>query len=140
MTAFAKASVCKVDSGLGLVFGYTIICKVNGEDYYDNDSSGFDENIPEEAMLESATNFMLHSRVQGDMHKKDENGDLIPGGTVVFAFPMTADIAESLNIQVEKTGLIVAIKPTPEILQKFKDGTYTGFSIGGERLEVEDIE
>ena len=135
MQTFEKASVCKVDEGLGLIFGYAIVCKVDGEDYFDKQ----DDHIPEDSMLEASFDFMLHSRVQGDMHKKDEEGNTVQSGTVVYAFPMTTDIAESLNIQVEKTGLLIAMKPSdPEILQKFKDGTYTGFSIGGQRIEDED--
>lgn len=31
------------------------------------------------------------------------------------------------------------MKPAADVLQKFKDGTYTGFSIGGRRLEDEEV-
>lgn len=137
METFEKASVCKVNEELGLVFGYAIVCKVDGEDYYDKQN----DHIPEDSMLEAATDFMIHSRVQGDMHQKDEDGNLIHKGSVIYAWPMTTDIAASMGITVEKTGLMIALKPSdPAILEKFKDGTYTGFSIGGQRLEDEDVD
>ena len=130
-----KSQICKVDETHGLVFGYSIICKDGGEDYYDNDSSGFSENIPEETMLDAAKDFAKTARVAKEMH----TGDSI--GANIFLFPMTTDIAESLGMVVQKTGLLIGMAPDdPEVLAKFKDGTYKGFSIGGERLEIEDIE
>ena len=119
------ATLAKVDETLGLVFGYAIVCKQNGEDYYD--LAG--DHIPELAMLKAATNFMANSRVAKEMHQGEQ------AGTVVFAFPMTTDIAKSLGIQVEQTGFLIALKPdNPEVLEKFKNGEYTGFSIGGSRI------
>src|SRR5690606_34325371 len=40
--------------------------------------------------------------------------------------------------QTDTTGLMVAIKPSPDVLAKFKSGEYTGLSIAGigERIEV----
>lgn len=137
MTTFTKANVCKVNDELGLVFGYAIICKVDGEDFFDSQ----DDHITEQAMLEAATDFMQNSRIAGEMHKKDEDGAPEEHGTVVFAWPMTTEIADAMDITVEKTGLLIAIKPhDDEILAKFRDGTYTGFSIGGKRILEEDVE
>jgi uncharacterized protein with FMN-binding domain len=31
------------------------------------------------------------------------------------------------------------MKPTPEVLAKFKDGSYTGFSIGGSYGDIEEV-
>lgn len=112
----------KVDESLGLVFGWAIVSKQNGEDYWDLQK----EHIPEAAMLEAATDFMINSRASKDMHK----GKSI--GNVVFAFPLTTEIAKSLNIETKQTGLLIAIKPdSDDILQKYKTGEYSGFSIGG---------
>jgi len=61
-------------------------------------------------------------------------------GTYVFAWPMTSDIAKAMGIDTPVTGLMVAYKPTPEVLAKFKDGTYKGFSIEGKRLSFEDVD
>jgi hypothetical protein len=123
-----EATVLKVDESLGLVFGFAIVCKQDGEDYIDLQ----DDHIPEDVMLKSATEFMSDSRVAADMHQWDENGSPIKTGSVVFAFPLTTDIAKSLNIETKQTGLLIAMKPdSAETLQKFANGTYKGFSIGG---------
>jgi hypothetical protein len=66
--------------------------------------------------------------------------DQTPMGTVVFAFPLTEDIAKALEIQTKQTGLLIAMKPSADVLEKFVDGTYTGFSIGGRRIKDEEVE
>lgn len=122
--------VAKVDEELGLVFGYAIVCKQDGQDYFDVQG----DHIPEDAMLKAALDFMQNSRVAKEMHQGGQVGD------VVFAFPMTTDIASSMGIQVSKTGLMIAMKPADEdVLAKFKSGTYTGFSIGGQRIQDEEV-
>jgi hypothetical protein len=122
-----KAAVCKVDDDLGLVFGFAIVCKRDGADYFDLQ----DDHIPESTMLEAATDFMLHSRVAKDMHGGDEVG------SIVFAFPLTTEIAKALEITTKQTGLLIAMKPSADVLSKYRDGTYAGFSIGGTRITDE---
>lgn len=122
--------ISKVDDDLGLVMGWAIICKQDGEDHFDLQG----DHIPEDAMLEAATDFMLHSRVIKDMHQ----GDPLPG-SIVFAFPMTTDVAKAFGIETTQTGLMIAMKPEDEtVLEKFRTGEYTGFSIGGRRILDED--
>lgn len=123
-----EATILKVDEGLGLVFGFAIVCKKDGEDYIDLQ----DDHIPEDVMLKAATEFMSDSRVAADMHRWDDDGNPIKTGSVVFAFPLTTDIAKALNIETSQTGLLIAMRPdSAETLKKFSDGTYKGFSIGG---------
>jgi hypothetical protein len=129
LTVAEEAKVVKVDNSLGLVFGFAIVCKVDGEEYYDVQG----DHIPEAAMLEAACDFMQNSRVAKEMHAGDERG------SVVFAWPLTEDIAKSFGMQVTKTGLMIAMKPDPEVLEKFESGEYTGFSIGGRRVEDEEV-
>jgi hypothetical protein len=124
-----KAQVLKVDSNLGLVFGFAIVSTLDGEPYFDKQG----DHIPEDAMLKAATDFMEHSRIAKEMHAGDQQG------SVVFAFPLTADIAKSLGIVTKQTGLLIAMKPSAEVLTKFQDGTYTGFSIGGAYGEMEAV-
>jgi hypothetical protein len=117
-----EAEVLKVDEKLGLVFGWGIICKEGGEAYYDLQ----DDHIPEPLMLKAASDFMAHSRVMDDMHDWDDHG------TVVHSMPMTEEIAKVYGLTIgNRTGWMVAVKPSADILGKFVDGTYTGFSIGG---------
>lgn len=127
------AKIIKVDDELGLVLGWAIICTVDDEPYFDKQ----DDYIPDHGMLEAATDFMQSSRVAKEMHVGDQKG------TIVFAWPMTAEIAKAFDIEVHQTGLMIAMKPdNDEILEKFRDGTYNGFSIGGERIPefTEEVE
>lgn len=133
--SYGTAQVVKVNKRLGLVFGYAVVCKIAGEDYFDHHG----DHIPEDAMLKASAGFMKSERVSGDMHGRDVNGQPVTDGQVVFAFPMTQEIADSLGIIVEKTGLLVAMQPSPEVLLKFESGEYTGFSIGGRRIQDEEV-
>jgi len=123
--------VAKVDEDLGLVFGFAIICKDRGEDYFDVQG----DHIPEEAMVPAAADFMSNSRVAKEMHTGEANG------SVVFAFPLTTDIAKAMGLgEPDRTGLMIAMRPdSEETLEKFRSGEYTGFSIGGRRIEQEEI-
>jgi hypothetical protein len=119
------ATVLKVDDDLGLVFGWAIVSTEDGEPYYDTQGDW----IPEDSMLKASADFMAHSRVLGDMHQTAE------GGAVVFAFPMTAEIAKAFGLVTKTTGLMIGVKPaSAETLAKFKSGEYSGFSIGGRRI------
>lgn len=126
-----RVKFLKFDEPLGLVFGWAIICKEAGEDYWDRQ----DDHIPEEAMLKATTDFMINSQVAKEMHEGD------PIGSILFAFPLTGDIAKAFGLQAERTGLMIAMKPANEdVLEKFRSGEYTGFSIGGVRIEDEVLE
>ncbi len=116
-----RSQILKVDETLGLVFGYAIVCKEDGEDYFDLQ----DDNIPEEVMLKAAAEFMENSRAADEQH----DGETM--GTVVFAFPLTSEIAKSLDIETKRTGLLIAMKPSPAVFKRFVDGELTGFSIAG---------
>jgi hypothetical protein len=121
--------VCKVDDSLGLVMGFAIVCKQDGEDYFDVQG----DHIPEDAMLGAAVDFMQNSRVAKEMHAGDSKG------SVLFAFPLTTEIAKSFGIETQTTGLMIAMKPNDaDMLAKFKSGELTGFSIGGRRITDED--
>ena len=124
-----KAQVMKVNSELGLVFGFAVVSTEDGKPYFDHQG----DHIPEDAMLKAAADFMEHSRIAKEMHAGDQQG------SVVFAFPLTMDIAKALGIETKQTGLLIAMKPSAGVLAKFQDGTYTGFSIGGTYGEMEAV-
>ena len=133
-----NCDITKFDEDKGLVFGWAIVCKINGQPYYDLQN----DYIPEETMLDAATEFMIHSRAAGEMHKNFDGG--IPGdftykgqkvGDVVFAFPMTEDITKACGIVSLKSGFLIGAKiENPIVLGKIKSGQYRGFSIEGKRL------
>lgn len=111
-----------VDEGLGLVFGFAIVCKEAGKDYFDLQG----DHIPEDAMLKAAAGF-AESRQAGAMHER-------AAGAVPFLFPLTDEIAKAFEIECPRRGLMIAVRADADMLAKFRDGTYTGFSIGGRRL------
>lgn len=115
------AEIAKVSRELGMVFGYAIVSKIDDEPYFDLHG----DHIPEDVMMEAAADFMKGDRTALEMH----GGESV--GKVVFAYPMTKEIAESLGMEVYKTGLIIGMQPNEEVLGKFDSGEYTGFSIGG---------
>lgn len=137
--------IISVDEGLGLVFGYAIVCKVRNdetgefEDYYDLniDADGVHkgervpEHITEEAMLDCSFDMAKAEVVPGnEMHAGPDVGRHI------FLLPVTEDMAKSLDWVVKRTGLVVGYYPNdPDVLAKFKSGEYTGFSIEGARIE-----
>ena len=126
-----RAEVIKVDDSLGLVMGHAIVCKENGEPYFDLQG----DHIPEDTMLKAALDFMENSQVAKEMHTGDKQG------SVVFAWPMTEDIAKAFGILTQRTGLMIAIKPeSQDMLEKFQLGEFTGFSIGGVRIKDEEID
>jgi hypothetical protein len=119
----ATTEVCKADEKLGLVFGYAMVCKIDGKPYFDTQG----HHIPEDTMLKVLSRFMQSENI---VAKEMHSGEQV--GTYVFAFPMTSEIAKSLDIEVKQTGALVAMKPdNPATLAKFVSGEFTGFSIGG---------
>lgn len=123
---FVKAE--SIDAEHGLVIGWAMVCKQDGEDYWDVQ----DNHIPEPAMLDALTDFAEHSRMAKEMHSGG------PAGEYLFMFPLTTDIAKALGIVTKKTGALVGYKPPPDVLAKFKSGEYTGFSIGGHHIDLRE--
>lgn len=112
----------KADTDLGLIFGYAIVSQKDGEDYYDLQ----DEHIPEDVMLEAATDFMKGSRIVKIKHQ----GESV--GKVLHSFPVTTDIAKAFGLVTKETGWIIGVQPDDQKdVDKFISGEYTGFSIGG---------
>lgn len=143
--------VINVDEEHGLVFGYAIVSKTRESfdaelvDYYDLnvDQDGVHkgkrvpENITEDAMFKAA----VDAAETGMQLPGDEQHAGPDVGSYYFMLPVTEQIAKALDWQVKKTGLVVGYHPgDDDVLQKFKDGTYTGFSITGERVEFEEEE
>lgn len=128
------AKVNRVDADLGLVFGWAIVSNIGGEPYFDLQ----DDHIPEHVMLKASAAYMAGDRVAGDMHQWDA-GAPIRIGTVLFAWPLTEDIAKAVGVECKQTGLLIGMKvDNPGVLSKFKSGEYTGFSLGGYLIRGEE--
>lgn len=115
------AEVRKVDATHGVVFGWALICEDGGKPYFDLQG----DNVSPAAMLKAAVRFADGARVAKAMHDGE------PIGTVLFVMPLDADIAKSMGLKSDRTGMMIGMRPSPEVLAKFQSGEYTGFSIGG---------
>jgi len=137
---YHKSRIVKIDEELGLVIGWAVVSKIRQDgklvEYFDknvdHDGTRVPEHIPEAAVLKASTDFMQHSRMGNEMHAGPDRG------TYVFAFPMTEEIAKAADIVPNKTGLLVGYLAPPDILAKFRDGTFSGFSIEGRRITIEE--
>ena len=121
--------VIKVDEPLGIVFGFGLVCTEDGQEYFDTHG----DSITEQAMVESAADFMHNARIFAEMHRHDSHRD----GDVVFAFPLTSDIATAIGVETKKTGLLIGAKPSRKVFEKFRTGEYRGFSIGGRIFDMD---
>lgn len=130
------AEVLKVDEELGIVFGWGIVCTEKGERYFDLQG----DHITEEAMLKATSDFMYELRAAGEMHARDKDGNAVHKGVIVHSMPLTAELAKSFGLTTKKTGWLIGMKPDADMLEKFKDGTYKGFSIGGSRGQDEEVD
>lgn len=118
-----EVQVLKVDVPDKVVYGFAIICKSDGEEYYDVQG----DHIPEEVMRKSATEFMLSARAAKEMHVG------ITKGVIVHSMPLTEELIKSLGIEnYNKTGWLIGMRCNDEqVLHKFAKKEYTGFSIAG---------
>lgn len=119
-----EVKIVKVDSQNEIIYGWGMISKVKGEPYFDTDNQHF----PDEVMLEGVSDFMIDQRINKNMHDKD--GEVV--GLVVHSFPLTDEIKKAFNIECGLSGWLVGVKPnSKDIIEKHKNGDFTGFSIGG---------
>jgi hypothetical protein len=127
--------VIKISEELGIVFGFAAITKVVKEGgqvvkYFDSDN----QCVSDEVLLKATTEFMQTDRINNNDHQENDVG------VVVHSFPLTEDVAKSLEIKSKHFGWLVGIKPNSETLKKFKSGEYRGFSIEGscKYVDLED--
>lgn len=128
----STTDILKVDDELGVVFGYAIVCREkdaqgNWQDHYDTQG----HHIPESEMLKASIEFAqqqltaLEKRASKDMHEGDDIQE------VVQMIAVTEELAKALEWDIKKTGLVIALKPTADVLALYKSGERTGFSMGG---------
>ena len=123
-----NAEVLKVDSDLGLVFGWAIVSKRDGEPYFDLQG----DHIPEESMLAAAFDFAKNAQF-------DRMHDFKAHGRIAFLWPMTTEVAKAFGVETSQTGLMIAVRPDDATLEEFRSGKLRGFSIGGVRGVDEEV-
>jgi len=115
-----EARLVKVEEELGLVFCWAFTSKIDGADYFDLHNDNIDQDF-----IKACADFMSGARAVDEMHDSNATGQ------VVFAMPMTPEIAKAYGVTTDTIGLMVALKPSAAALEKFKSGEYTGVSIAG---------
>lgn len=128
---FTKAAGVRILKASGnVLIGWGVVSKVNGVPLVDRQG----DHIPEAALYDAVKEFS-----KGDRPALLQHGGE-PMGRMIFSFPMTDDVKKSLGIQCEKSGWLVGVEASPEVIAKFDDGDLTGFSIGGRLHEFsEDV-
>jgi 2'-5' RNA ligase len=121
--------VTKVDIEKRQVFGWASVAEIDGETVVDSHGDMIDAADLEKA----AYSFVLNSRAGGEMHGTKQVGRLIE------CMMFTKEKQKALGIDLKKVGLWVGFQiDDADTWQKFKDGTYKDFSIGGRAIR-EDV-
>src|SRR6056297_932445 len=118
--------ILKTDEEQRMVWGWASVVTEKGEPVVDRQG----DVIEPETLVKAVGKFMEHVRVGKQMH----NGDQI--GVVVHSIPITKEIGDSLGIQSDREGWIVAFKVyDDDVWSKVKSGELAAFSIGGRAVK-----
>lgn len=117
----AVAKYIDADEELGLAWFWAFTStEKSGEPHYDHHG---DQVAADAEMVKAVMDYMQRGGAVDEMHDYEQKS------RVVFAMPVTAEVAKAIGI--EQTGLLVTIKCTDDQIAKLKDGTFTGVSIAG---------
>jgi len=129
MTKNIEGKILKTDDEQRMVYGWASVITEDGEAVVDRQG----DVIKAETLVTAVNEFMEHVRVGKAMHTGDQVG------TVVHSLPITKEIGDSLGIQSNREGWIVAYKVfDDEVWAMVKSGELAAFSIGGRAIK-EDL-
>ena len=95
-----EGQILKADDEQRLVYGWASVVTEKGEPVVDRQG----DVIEPETLVKAVNNFMENIRVGKEMHKGDQIG------AVIHSMPVTKEIGESLGIQSDREGWVVAFK------------------------------
>lgn len=123
----AVARLAKIDEQLGLAFFWAFkSTDENGQPYHDLQG---DQVLADDEMVKACADFMENGGLVDQQH------DGVPGaGRVIFAMPMNPEIAKAFGVITKQSGLMIALKPKPDVMAKLKSGELTGVSMAGTGL------
>jgi len=128
MTKDITGQILKADDEQRMVYGWASVVTEKGEPVIDRQG----DVIAPDTLVRAVNKFMEHVRVGKEMHKGDQIG------AVIHSMPITKDIGESLGIQSDREGWIVAFKVyNDDVWAKVKSGELAAFSIGGRAMKEE---
>lgn len=119
--------VLKRDDEQRIVWGWASVTTERGTPVVDTQG----DIISTEVMQKAAHRFMV-GRVSKSMHRGRQTGE------VVDSIMFTAELQKALGIDLGREGWFVGVKVHDDATwAKVKDGTFTGFSIGGKGIRTE---
>ena len=125
LTKSVEGTILKADEQR-MVYGWASVVTEKGEPIIDRQG----DVIEPDTLVRAVNKFMEHVRVGKEMH----SGDQI--GAVIHSMPITKEIGESLGIQSDREGWIVAFKVyNDDVWAKVKSGELAAFSIGGRAIK-----
>ena len=126
MTKDIEGQILKADDEQRMVYGWASVVTEKGEPVVDRQG----DVIESDTLVRAVNKFMEHVRVGKEMHKGDQIG------AVIHSMPVTKEIGESLGIQSDREGWIVAFKVyDDDVWAKVKSGELAAFSIGGRAIK-----
>lgn len=123
-----SAEVRKLDEERRVVWGWASVIEEAGQVVVDKQGDVIDEH----ELVSAAHGFMRDARLAKAMH----DGEGI--GEVVESVVLTKGLQQALGIEVGKVGWLIGMHVADDAAWvSFKDGTFTGFSIGGAAVREE---
>jgi len=128
MTKSIEGKILKTDDEQRLVYGWASVVTENGEAVVDRQG----DVIEADTLVKAVNEFMEHVRVGKAMHTGEQVG------VVVHSLPITKEIGDSLGIQSDREGWVVAYKVFDDaVWDMVKSGELAAFSIGGRAIKEE---
>ena len=128
MTKNIEGKILKTDDEQRMVYGWASVITEKGEPVVDRQG----DMIEAGTLVEAVNEFMEHVRVGKAMHVGEQVG------TVVHSLPITKEIGDSLGIQSDREGWVVAYKVfDDDVWAMVKSGELAAFSIGGKAIKEE---
>ena len=122
MTKDITGQILKTDEEQRMVYGWASVVTEKGEPVVDRQG----DVIEPDTLVNAVNKFMEHVRVGKEMHKGEQIG------AVIHSMPITKEIGDSLGIQSDREGWVVAFKVySDDVWAKVKSGELAAFSIGG---------
>ncbi len=123
-----EGKILKTDDEQRLVYGWASVVTEKGEAVVDRQG----DVIEADTLVKAVNEFMEHVRVGKAMHTGDQVG------VVVHSLPITKEIGDSLGIQSDREGWVVAYKVfDDDVWAMVKSGELAAFSIGGRAIKEE---
>ena len=128
MTKNIEGKILKTDDEQRMVYGWASVITEKGVPVVDRQ----DDMIEADTLVKAVNEFMEHVRVGKAMHVGEQVG------VVVHSLPVTKEICDSLGIQSDREGWIVAYKVFDDnVWAMVKSGELAAFSIGGRAIKEE---